>query len=326
MAASKEYLIKPDNLLLENCMNILHLIMPLISGDRGASTGQDLRDELTQGFDIFEKRCFELQLDTGSVSDVKYALAAFVDEKVMSSAWQHKLSWMGKPLQIEYFGDNLAGEGFFQKLTKLRQSGNRNIDALEVYYLCLQLGFEGMYRLRGLEQLQALQVDLRTQIADCRNRVPRTLSPHGVAGGSFIDKVQREIPYWVIGVTSLALIFFSYLVFVFLLSNKADTVREILQDDNQRIQANLDRDMSLTQLVRTPTSPLPVVEAPARTEPPPKPKEDTLTTPPRGSDASLQAKHKRKPKPKSQSQPTPQLTPQRERKTRIPIDLNGTSY
>jgi type VI secretion system protein ImpK len=323
MAASKERVIKPDNLLLENSMNILHLVMPLISEDRGANAEHDLREKLTQGFDVFEKRCFELQLDTGSVSDVKYALAAFVDEKVMSSAWPYKLSWMGKPLQIEYFGDNLAGEGFFQKLTKLRQSGNRNIDALEVYYLCLQLGFEGMYRLRNLEQLQALQVDLRTQIADCRNRVPRTLSPHGVAGGSFIDKVQREIPYWAIAVTSLALIFISYLVFVFLLSNKADTVREILQDDGQRIQANLDKDTNQMLQARTPTTP--IVDTPAKAEPLPKLKTEKSA---KGDVSSHQPKpkHKRKPKPQPQPEPQPQPAPKPEPKARIPVILNGSSY
>jgi type VI secretion system protein ImpK len=314
MPATKEHTVKPDNLLLENSMNIFHLIMPLVSGDKGASTDQDLRSRLIQGFDTFEKRCFESQLDTGSVSDVKYALAAFVDEKVMSSAWPQKLSWMGKPLQLEYFGDNLAGEGFFQKLTKLRQSGNRNIDALEVYYLCMQLGFEGMYRLRGLEQLQALQVDLRTQIADCRNRVPRTLSPHGVAAGSFMDKVQREVPYWVIAVVSLSIIFFTYLVFLFLLGNKADTIREVLQDDGQQIQTSLDRETNLMLQSRAPTPAIEVY--------PMSPPKGVMAAPPKGvvSPAPAKPKYVRKRIRKPQPQPMP------ENDSRIPVNLNGSSY
>jgi|GEM_PF-372419 type VI secretion system protein ImpK len=308
MSVINEHATKPDNLLLENSMNIFHLIIPLISGDRGAGTELDLREKLSQGFDVFEKLSFESQLDTGSVSDVKYALAAFVDEKVMSSAWPHRLSWMGKPLQLEYFGDNLAGEGFFQKLTKLRQSGNRNIDALEVYYLCMQLGFEGMYRMRGLEQLQALQVDLRTQIADSRNRVPRTLSPHGVAAGSFMDKVQREVPYWVIAVVSVALIFFTYLLYVFLLSNKADTVREILQSDGQRIELSLDREKSPTK-----TQP-PIVEEPPKATQPPKPKEEKhkkmkakLAAPPQGESSPPRPKQELKPEPESKPKIAPRI-------------------
>ena len=263
MIANKDLVLKPDNMLLENSMGIFHLIMPLIGADKGASTSQDLRAKLAQAFSDFERRCYEAQLDSGTISDVKYAIAAFVDEKVMSSAWPHKLTWMGKPLQLEYFGDNLAGEGLFQKLGKLRQSGDRHIDALEVYYLCLQLGFEGMYRMRGLEQLQALQVDLRTQIADSRNRVPRTLSPHGVSS-SFMDKVQRVVPYWVIAVVTLSVISLFYLLFVLLLSNKADAAKIVLQDDGQRIKINLERDANQRGQIKF----VPPVEAP----PPPQPK------------------------------------------------------
>ena len=259
MIANKINISKPDNLLLENSMNIFHLVMPMISSDRGAGAIQDLRARLAKAFSDFEKRSFELQLDTSTISDVKYAMAAFVDEKVLSSAWPHKLTWMGKPLQLEYFGDNQAGEGFYQRLNKLRQAGDRYIDALEIFYLCLQLGFEGMYRMRGLEQLQALQVDLRTQIADARNKVPRTLSPHGVATGSFMDKVQREVPYWVIGAAIVLIIFLTYLLFVVLLSNKADAARVALHEDRQRITANLDRDAGQkNQFKYIP----PVVEAP----------------------------------------------------------------
>jgi outer membrane biosynthesis protein TonB len=164
-------------------------------------------------------------------------------------------------------------------------------------------------------------VDLRTQIADCRNRVPRTLSPHGVAGGSFIDKVQREIPYWVIGVVTLSLIFITYLLLIFLLSNKADSVREILQDDGQRIQSNLERETNQMLQSRTPA---PLIEVAAKVEPLPKPKEDKLATPAtptKGEVASPQPKpkQKRKPKPK----PKPEVKPEPKR---IPIIINGTEF
>jgi type IV secretory pathway VirB10-like protein len=172
----------------------------------------------------------------------------------------------------------------------------------------MQLGFEGMYRMRGLEQLQALQVDLRTQIADSRNRVPRTLSPHGVAAGSFMDKVQREVPYWVIAVVSVALIFFTYLLYVFLLSNKADTVREILQSDGQRIELSLDREKSPTK-----TQP-PIVEEPPKATQPPKPKEEKhkkmkakLAAPPQGESSPPRPKQELKPEPESKPKIAPRI-------------------
>lgn len=296
MTTNKAHVIKPDNLLLENCMSIFHIAMPLVSGDRGASVAQDLREKFTRTFSEFERHCFELQLDAGMINDVKYAIAAFVDEKVMSSAWPHKLTWMGKPLQLEYFGDNLAGEEFFNKLNKLRQGGDRNIDGLEVFFLCLQLGFEGMYRMRGLEQLQALQVDLRTQIADSRNRVPRTLSPHGVVAGSFMEKVQRDLPYWAIVAITVAIIFLTYLIFIVLLSNKANAARVVLQDDGQRITKNLEIDATQRSQPK-PVMPVvyasPKIASPGVAPPPVKP----------ANEKSSKPKKKKRPVPKPVPKP-----------------------
>lgn len=252
MSESKMQVNNPDNMLLENCMDIFHLVQPLVSQDRGASLPSEFRDQLVRTFHEFEKSCLALQLEPSLISDVKYALAAFVDERVMASAWPNKLSWMGKPLQLEFFGDNLAGEMFFQKLNKLRQGGERYVDALEVYFLCLQLGFEGVYRLRGLEQLQALQVDLRTQIADARNKISRALSPHGTAADGILEKVQRSLPYWAIFAITVLIIFLGYLLFVILLSSKADEARKALVDDGQRITTNLERDATKRDTVAPP--------------------------------------------------------------------------
>ena len=307
MIVNKNRVIKPDNLLLENSMDIFHLVMPLISADRGANAVLDLRVKFTQAFSEFERRCYETQLDSGTINDVKYAIAAFVDEKVMSSVWPNKLTWMGKPLQLEYFGDNLAGEGVYQKLSKLRQAGDRNIDALEVYFLCLQLGFEGMYRMRGLEQLQALQVDLRTQIADARNRVPRTLSPHGVAAGSFMDTVQRKLPYWVIAAVTLAVIFLVYLVFVLMLNSKADAARAVLREDGQKITANLERDANQRNQIKFVP---PVVVTPPEVLPPPQPKKEKPVDAPVIPKVVTPPKVEVVPVPPPQPKPEPKPEPQ----------------
>jgi type VI secretion system protein ImpK len=226
---------RPPNPLLEACMNVLSLTAPLLGGTRGASLGEDFRQRIAAALAELERSGFELQLDPNAVSDAKYMLVAFVDEKVLSSAWPHKATWMGRPLQLEYFGEHLAGENVFQRLTKLRQGGDRNVDVLEVYYLCLQLGFEGMYRLRGLEQLMALQVDLRAQINDHRARVPRAVSPHGTPNLGLLEKVRRDVPYWVLGVITVAGVVFGYLAFAVALERQSDHARLALKSDHQQI-------------------------------------------------------------------------------------------
>lgn len=199
------------NPLLDSAAGILALIAPFRFGDRGAGQGESLRETILAGFDEMERAALEKQIGTPVLREAKYALAALVDETILGSAWPGKTAWMSRSLQMEIFGDHLAGERFFEKLTFLRQGGESNVDLLELYYVCLQLGFEGIYKLRGLEQLTALQVDLRSQIEDYRGVADPRLAPHGLPKGGIITRVRREIPAWVIGVFTVSVVFFTYL-------------------------------------------------------------------------------------------------------------------
>ena len=198
------------NPLLECSQSLFSLVAPFREGDRGAGLDATYREKLLEGFDVLERLAFERQIGMVVLKDAKYALAAFVDEAVLTSAWPERSAWMSRPLQLEMFGDHVAGEGFFERLTVLRQGGESNLDLLELYYTCLQLGFEGVYKLRGLEQLMALQVDLRSQIEGYRGVLDPRLSPQGVPRGGLLGQVRREVPCWVVGVVTLALIFFTY--------------------------------------------------------------------------------------------------------------------
>ncbi len=50
---------------------------------------------------------------------VQYALVALIDEMAMQKTWLGRYDWQQKPLQMVYFQDNCAGEGFFERLTLL---------------------------------------------------------------------------------------------------------------------------------------------------------------------------------------------------------------
>jgi type VI secretion system protein ImpK len=62
----------------------------------------------------------------------------------MSSDWDHAADWGQEPLQVQYFGQFLAGEEFFHRLDALL--GGSNLEVLDVYFTCLCAGFRGMYR------------------------------------------------------------------------------------------------------------------------------------------------------------------------------------
>jgi type VI secretion system protein ImpK len=98
-----------------------------------------------------------------AADDVKlatFAVVAFLDESILNSQNPIFADWLRKPLQEELFGTHIAGEVFFQHLQQIlgRNDSSDLGDLIEVYYLCLVLGFYGKYSAgdRGeLEQIKA---------------------------------------------------------------------------------------------------------------------------------------------------------------------------
>ncbi len=76
-----------------------------------------------------------------------YASIALLDESVLNSSQPMFASWPRQSLQEEVFGDHIAGENFFAHLQDLmaRQDSEDLADVLEVFHLCLLLGFRGRY-------------------------------------------------------------------------------------------------------------------------------------------------------------------------------------
>lgn len=199
------------NPLLECSASLFAYAALFKRSDRGARVNPKFRRAIMTGFDEFERKAFEMKIPMQKVKEAKYALASYVDEAVLTSNWPGRMEWMSKTLQLTFFGEHIGGESFFKHLNALRRAGDRFVDVLEVYYVCLQLGFEGMYRLRGLEQLMALQVDLRSQIESYRRYSDNRLSPNGTPHESVMATMRREIPYWVIGTVTVAFMFFTFL-------------------------------------------------------------------------------------------------------------------
>jgi type VI secretion system protein ImpK len=129
-------------------------------------------------FEEFESRAKAEKADPDEIAAVKFALAAFVDEVILSAEWPGRDQWGDDPLQLHFFGTYLAGEGFFQKMDELRAQGKARAGALEVFYLCLVLGFKGKYGVAGEERLQALRKVVQGELEHAQSGIPRELSPH----------------------------------------------------------------------------------------------------------------------------------------------------
>lgn len=107
-----------------------------------------------------------------------FAVIAFLDESILNSGNPVFADWSRRPLGEELFGVHLAGEMFFQGLERLLTGKDSPElgDLLEVYYLCLLLGYRGRYGVSGSESPRAIMDALGDKIRRIRGPL-QPLSP-----------------------------------------------------------------------------------------------------------------------------------------------------
>lgn len=128
-------------------------------------------------FKDYERTCLSHGKPMEVVEQGKYALAAFIDETIINSESNCRDTWIQEPLQSVFFNDNLAGENFFKKLETFLPDLKKNLEVIEVYYLALALGFQGRYRLSGVEVLPNVVRNLLKRIESVRGGLPKSISP-----------------------------------------------------------------------------------------------------------------------------------------------------
>lgn len=114
---------------------------------------------------------------TEDVQKAILALVAFIDESVLNSRNPVFADWSRRPLQEELYGRHIAGELFFETLQQLlvRLDSVETADLLEVYYLCLALGYRGRY-VGAPGELAAIMQAIKEKMRRCRPSSP-ALSP-----------------------------------------------------------------------------------------------------------------------------------------------------
>ena len=146
-----------------------------------------------------------------------FAVIAFLDESILQLHAPVFADWPRMPLQQQRYGHDIAGEVFFQNLQKIlgRSETHELADLLEVYYLCLLLGFAGRYNLGGRGELTGMMQATADKIQRIRQSTA-TLSPrwalpqseHIHAGGS--DPMVRGLLIATIGCAVLMIALFVF--------------------------------------------------------------------------------------------------------------------
>jgi type VI secretion system protein ImpK len=170
----------------------------LLRAKQGPSDAESFRNHIKDFLTSVERGATRLGSAAEDVHLCKYAFCATVDELILMSQFKVRDAWQRQPLQLQFFGEQLAGEQFFAKLEALRREGASRIQILEVFHMCLLMGFQGKYLMEGSEKLNYLTARLGDEIAHLKGS-RAAFAPHWAPPDQVRNRLKNEVPLWVFG-------------------------------------------------------------------------------------------------------------------------------
>ncbi|HEY0819461.1 MAG TPA: type IVB secretion system protein IcmH/DotU [Rhizobacter sp.] len=169
----------------------------LLRAKQGPSDADAFRSHIKEFLTGLERGATKLGSSAEDVHLCKYAFCATVDEAILMSQFKVRDAWQRQPLQLQFFGEQLAGEQFFVKLEALRREGASRVQILEVFHMCLLMGFQGKYLIEGSEKLNYLTARLGDEIAHLKGS-RAAFAPHWAPPDQVRNRLKNEVPLWVI--------------------------------------------------------------------------------------------------------------------------------
>lgn len=182
-----------------------------------AADSESFRRHVKQLLGVSEQEARQAGYGSEEVRLALYAVVAFLDESVLNSAQPMFGDWARKPLQDELFGGHMGGELFFQNLQQLlaQQDSEDLADVLEVYQLCVLLGFHGRYSAAAGGELRVLAARVGEKIERIRGMdealAPDWRLPAGESGTIARDPWVRRLG--VAAVVAIVLVVVAFVLF-----------------------------------------------------------------------------------------------------------------
>lgn len=146
----------PENLALA-FQEILTATVRLRANRQSAADARSFRAHIHEAIQTAVRRSRAAGYTDEEIRMATLAVVAFLDESILNSRHPLFSDWARETLQQELFKHNVAGEIFFDNLNQLLGAADspRLADLLEVYLLCMLLGFRGRQS-SGQGELKAL--------------------------------------------------------------------------------------------------------------------------------------------------------------------------
>ncbi len=160
-----------------------------------------LRVKLLQCIGEFDALATAGGVPRTKITAARYVLCSFIDEVIAQTPWGDGGIWAERNLLQEFHEERWGGEKAFQLLERLGQDAANNADLLELFYVCLELGFEGRYRgvPGGRAQLDAIAAGVLDAMRPTGDpAATRTLSLRWQGVETHGTREVSAMPLWVL--------------------------------------------------------------------------------------------------------------------------------
>jgi type IV/VI secretion system ImpK/VasF family protein len=161
-----------------------------LGSDRDLPPPDELRRMILAALHQMVSQCRAAGIPDSETAEARYAIVAFIDERILKSNWPGRAEWMNNPLQLQLYREYTAGENFFARMRALMHRPEGSM-ALEIHYLCLALGFTGAASSGGLVQ------NAQSYLEAAGARMPRgnlsaPISPHAIPTDQYAFTTPRR--------------------------------------------------------------------------------------------------------------------------------------
>lgn len=206
---------------VENLAYIFQEILTVIVRIRGdrqpVADAHKFRTDMKAALKRAEREALTKNYRPDDVRLATFAVVAFLDESILNSNAPAFSDWSRMPLQEEMYGHQFAGETFFQNLESLTARGDSQDlgDLIEVYLLCLLMGYRGRYAISSPESLRPITETVAAKLRHIRGPLagfsPSWAVPSGAISATAVDPWVKRLA-WTAGVCLVlaVILFFSF--------------------------------------------------------------------------------------------------------------------
>ena len=218
-----------ENIIL-SCASDLLILASHIRSLEPSNSIEQLRRDIETLVTKFDQQISQFNLSKEVELTARYLICCLVDELVLSTPWGSDSAWSHQTLLSKYHNETSGGEKFFLIVNKLLEQPQRNIDLIELCYVCLSSGFCGKYRLSKQGESELLQISqkLYGPIEQIRP-VGRDLSPTWQGVGNietgFVKQFPLPVFFLVLGFILLA----AYIAFLSSLKAKVEPLYQKIE-------------------------------------------------------------------------------------------------